>query len=156
MPLFGRTNIPSARTGFTLVELLVVVAILGVLALMAIPTFNQYVTTTKSNRCIADIRSIDKAITAYLIEKTTLPPGFNLATVGMDGQRDPWGRQYYFQNFADPGATPLEYPDTSQINTDYDLYSYGANGESSIAYDAAKTEDDIVRANNGITVDRRP
>lgn len=154
MPLFGRTNTLAARTGFTLVELIVVVAILGILALMAIPTFDQYVTTTKNNRCIADIRSIDKAITAYLIEKTT-PPS-NLADVGMDSQRDPWGRQYRYQNHSLPGDPPLEYPDTSEINTDYDLYSYGANGESSFAYDPAKTEDDIVRANSGATVDRRP
>lgn len=80
--------------GMTLVELIVVVAILGVLATMAVPTFNEYIKTAQNGACASDLRTIDKAVTAYYIDRNVLPE--HLSDVGMDNQLDPWKRPYIY------------------------------------------------------------
>ena len=55
----------SNRKGFTLVELLVVVAIIGVLASIAIPRFTDATATANGAKIQADLRSIDSAIMIY-------------------------------------------------------------------------------------------
>jgi prepilin-type N-terminal cleavage/methylation domain-containing protein len=138
----------SSRIGFTLVELLVVVAVLGVLVLMAIPAYNQYITSTKNKRCIGDIRTIDKAITSYYLEKNVYPA--NLSEVGMGNQRDPWGRPYRYN-------TPYSLKDSLGffLNNDYDLYSEGKDGASSDDDSDPSSADDIVRMNSGVYAGER-
>jgi prepilin-type N-terminal cleavage/methylation domain-containing protein len=138
----------SSRTGFTLVELLVVVAVLGVLALMAIPAYNQYITSTRNKRCIGDLRTIDKAITSYVLEKNALPP--TLTDVGMANQKDPWGRPYQYVHPAS-----LKDSATDPLNDDYDLYSLGRDGASSDDDSDPSSTDDIVRSNSGIYAGER-
>jgi prepilin-type N-terminal cleavage/methylation domain-containing protein len=156
MSKFRPIDILSDRTGFTLVELIVVAAILGILATMAIPALNAFVKTTRNKRCIAAIRTIDKAITAYIIEKNSLPT--TLTDIGMANQMDPWGRPYHYQDLAAPGPpAPLEYDITGfPLNTDFDLYSCGADGACSVAFVAALSADDIVRSQNGAFSGERP
>ncbi len=51
----------STKRGFTLVEIMIVVAIIGVLAAIAIPAFTQARETTRENACINNLRQIDSA-----------------------------------------------------------------------------------------------
>ena len=155
MTKFRPVEILSARSGFTLVELIVVAAILGILATMAIPALNNYVKITKTKRTIADIRTFDKAITAYIIEKNSLPT--TLTDIGMANQKDPWGRPYHYQDLAAPGPpVALKYSITGDpLNSDYDFYSCGADGACSAVFDASSA-DDIVRAQNGVFAGERP
>lgn len=148
MSEFKRTHTVSAHAGFTLVELLMVVALMGALAVMSIPIFTSYITTARNKRCIGDIRTIDKAVTSYILEKNALPA--SLADVGMANQKDPWGRPYQYQDVSpSSGNTPLEYDVTGErLNEDYDLYSQGKDGASNAVFDSSGA-DDIVRANNG-------
>lgn len=59
--------------GFTLVELMVVVTIIGILAAMAVPAFSQASETSKWNKAKADLRVIEGAILIYYAEHSDYP-----------------------------------------------------------------------------------
>src|SRR5665811_1444447 len=54
--------------GFTLVEIMIVVAIIGLLASIAVPNFVRARTTAQMNACINNLRQIDGAIQQYALE----------------------------------------------------------------------------------------
>jgi prepilin-type N-terminal cleavage/methylation domain-containing protein len=58
----------SKKSGFTLVEIMIVVAIIGLLAAIAIPNFVKARTTSQQNACINNLRQMDGAIQQYALE----------------------------------------------------------------------------------------
>ncbi len=63
----------SAKKGFTLVEIMIVVAIIGLLAVIAIPNFAKARTTAQQNACINNLRIIDGAKEQWALETNQAP-----------------------------------------------------------------------------------
>jgi len=77
-----RTTKASRSAAFTLVEIMIVVAIIGLLAAMAIANFMNARSTSQANACINNMHQIDGAVTEWALEKgkKTGDPGPNLIT----------------------------------------------------------------------------
>jgi prepilin-type N-terminal cleavage/methylation domain-containing protein len=63
----------SRKSGFTLVEIMIVVAIIGLLAAIAIPNFARARTTSQANACINNLRQIDGAKQTWALEHNLKP-----------------------------------------------------------------------------------
>ena len=63
----------SSKAGFTLVEMMIVVAIIGLLAAIAIPNLVHARTTTQTKVCINNLRQIDGAAQTWALENNKAP-----------------------------------------------------------------------------------
>lgn len=60
--------IKTSQKGFTLVEIMIVVVIIGLLAAMAIPAFNKVRETSQAKTCVNNLRQIASASDQYFLE----------------------------------------------------------------------------------------
>jgi general secretion pathway protein G len=141
------------NSGFTLVELLMVIAIISILSTLAIPSYNNYRDKTKNGRAMGEIRMLSTEISGYILDKGVQPPDGQpgLIAIGRGGFKDPWGNDYEYK------FTPAQQDKAGfkELNTDYDLYSKGKDGQSFAASPNPVNLDDIARLNNGMFVGLR-
>ncbi|MGE3842225.1 MAG: prepilin-type N-terminal cleavage/methylation domain-containing protein [Vicinamibacterales bacterium] len=170
---------PSPRfpkAGFTLVELAMVVAVIGILIAIALPTYGNVLQKAKTTRAIGDIRAIDREIQAHHRLYGCYPS--SLAEVGYGDIKDPWGNPYVY-NVLSSGkggggggngkgkggggqdscmacnggcinkGQARKDKNLVPINSDYDFYSMGADGKTASALTAQPSQDDIVRGSDG-------
>jgi general secretion pathway protein G len=131
--------------GFTLVEVLVAIAIVGTLAALTVP---RYHTQAQVVRAAKELRMLEIEIASYQGENGTLPP--SLAAIGRATLKDPWGNPYRYLVVSGAALKNLRKDRfLVPINSDYDLYSTGPDGQTLAPLSSKAGRDDIVRANDG-------
>ena len=140
-------------TGFTLIELLMVMAILSVLAMIGFFKYSAFIDQTKETKAIADIKDIARLIDEFNDLHGRYPE--TLDELGRGAFKDPWGNAYQYVSIAEDDKKGKEKQkarrDRNQrpINTYYDLWSNGADGDYQQQVNGAKSRDDIIRAWDG-------
>jgi general secretion pathway protein G len=124
----------AAQRGFTLIEVMVVVMILGILAAVVVPRVMDRPDQARITKVQNDIRALESALNLYRLDNYSYPTteqglrALVTQPTGSDGarnwraggyidrlQRDPWGNEYQYLR---PGRDGRE----------YDLFSLGADG----------------------------
>jgi general secretion pathway protein G len=138
--------------GFTLIEVMIAIAIVGILASIAAPNYIKYKEKARFVVAITDMELIEKKIALFVVDKDEMPD--DLSEIGMDKVLDPWGNPYNYLKIQGndgkgKGFKPRKDHSLHPINTDFDLYSVGKDGKSTAPLTAKISQDDIIRANNG-------
>lgn len=141
--------------GFTLVEVVVVLAIVALLSVIAFPGYRDYIARARSHDAIADVVTLSNKLEIYcLTHNGELPDSLSQ----LDGliPRDPWDRPYEYLrieggNIKGKGGLRKD-KNLNPLNSDFDLYSRGPDGASVGPLTASPSRDDIVRAQNGLFV----
>jgi general secretion pathway protein G len=143
-------TIRAASHGFTLVEVMIAVAIIGVLASLSFSNYQLYIERVRVARAIVEIKGIGLQLESMAGESGVFP--VSLASVSLT-KKDPWGAAYAYRRVA---GAPLALVRKDQflvpLNTDFDLFSLGANGKSKPKITDPDSLDDVVRGANGAFV----
>jgi general secretion pathway protein G len=141
----------EATKRFGLMELMIALAILILLMSIAVPAYDRLAQTAKVAQSIGDIGVISIEIGKFqLRNKDALPE--TLDGLGVEIPLDPWDLPYVYLNIATGGPGNGEFRKDNNLktlNSDFDLYSLGKDGDSAGLLSARASRDDIVRANNG-------
>jgi general secretion pathway protein G len=141
----------ASACGFTLLELMAAMAIVGVLAAVGVPIYRAQVDRASTARAVADIGQIALEIDRFRLARDAPPD--SLDQLSVKAPLDPWGRPYEFLSFEslDNAGKGKMRKDRNlvPINTEYDLYSRGPDGDTKPPLTAQPSRDDIVRANDG-------
>jgi general secretion pathway protein G len=128
---FANMSLRAAR-GFTLIEIMVVVVILGILAALIAPNVINRIDDAQGAKVKQDIRAIESALKLYRLDRFRYPSGQEgleaLVTPPQDSSqkwpeggyldrlpKDPWDRPYVYEN---PGK-----------QGEFDIYSLGRDGQ---------------------------
>jgi general secretion pathway protein G len=117
----------TTAKAFTLIELLAVIAILGLIAAFAVPQVLKWVSGARSDSARIQIAALGASIDLYRLEVGSFPPTLEALVVKPSGQdrwdgpyikkklipKDPWGNDYIYRYPGNDG--------------DYDLMSLGAD-----------------------------
>ena len=153
----ARKRLASSRsveiTGFTLIELLIVMGILSVLATIGFFRYTAFIEQTKVTKAIADIKQLAQMIEDFNEVNGRYPE--TLDELGKGTFNDPWGNPYQYVNIAEDDKMGADKQkarrDRNQkpINTYYDLWSNGADGDYQQQVNGAKSRDDVIYAWDG-------
>ena len=120
-----------SRAGFTLLELLVVMVIIGLLAGYVGPRYFSQVGKSETKVAKAQIDAIEKALDQYRLDTGRYPSSEQgLAALNQKPANEPhWGGPYLKKDVPpDPWGRPYNYRAPGE-HGDYDVYSYGKDGQ---------------------------
>ena len=136
----ARSGVPRAG-GFTLIEILVVVVILGILAMIVVPRVMERPGEARIARARQDIQSIVTALSVYKLDNFVYPSteqGLDALVTKPGGQPEApnWKGPYLDRAAKDPWGHPYQYQKPGQ-HGEIDIFSYGADGKPGGEGDAA-------------------
>jgi general secretion pathway protein G len=122
-----------AARGFTLIEILVVVVILGILAAIVVPRVMERPGEARVTRAKQDIQGVVTALSLYKLDNFTYPSteqGLDALVTKPAGQPDApnWKGPYLDRTPKDPWGRPYQYAHPGQ-HGDIDIDSFGADGK---------------------------
>jgi general secretion pathway protein G len=115
--------------GFTLLEIMVVVVIIGLLAAIVAPNFMGQIDTAAANRARTDIRGIETALNLYRLDNFRYPSsaeGLEALVTNPGEANAPNWRQQLPRIPVDPWDRPYQYAYPGQRG-EFDVFSYGAD-----------------------------
>lgn len=124
----------STQRGFTLIEIMVVVVIIGVLGAIVVPQFMSRPDQAKVTAARTDIQAISTALEMYRLDTFNYPStqqGLEALVTRPTGTplARSWNPQGYLKSLpVDPWGTPYQYLNPGTHSAGYDLFSFGADG----------------------------
>ena len=129
-----KTSSKSTQRGFTLIEIMVVVVIIGVLGAIVVPQFMSRPDQAKVTAARTDIQAISTALEMYRLDTFNYPStqqGLEALATRPAGPpvAKNWNPQGYLKNMPlDPWGTPYQYLNPGTHSAGYDLFSLGSDG----------------------------
>lgn len=121
------------QSGFTLIEIMVVVVILGILAGIVVPRIMDRPDSARVEAAKQDIRAIESALNLYRLDNNHYPStdqGLEALVEEPTGNPEPRNWQGYLDRVpTDPWGNDYQYLNPGE-HGDIDIYSLGANGET--------------------------
>ncbi|MDH3733712.1 MAG: prepilin-type N-terminal cleavage/methylation domain-containing protein [Gemmatimonadota bacterium] len=139
--------------GFTVVELVIALTLIGILSTVAIKSSVRASETVRNQTATGQILEIQTRIDEFAMQRGRMPS--SLSEVNAGDMRDPWGNAYQYLDFSSvPNVASVARKDRFlvPINALYDLYSMGHDGLSLPALTRPESLDDIIRGNDGAYV----
>jgi general secretion pathway protein G len=145
-------RIASLRvSGVTLLELMITLSIIGILSSVSLHWVGAAKEEVKDQSVVGDLLEIESKLMMFYIQHGRYPD--TLAEAGAE-MNDPWGNPYHYLNVKpdDKGKVPKgarKDKSLHPVNTDFDLYSAGEDGQTNAPLTAKSSRDDIIRGGNG-------
>ena len=155
----------SRQRAFTIIEMLIALAILGILMVVSVPAYKSYKKKVLIAQCQADLNDISMRLEKFKAVNYSYP--WDLSELGSI-PKDPWGNDYYYLELSNvndkngkvkqdlegnkiKGKKPKarKKKNLKPLNSDYDLFSTGEDGAYVPNVSAAASRDDCLRADDG-------
>lgn len=134
--------------GFTLLEIIIVISIISILSTIGSILYVGHLERARVYSAIQTLTAMSMELQDYGIDSGSYPQSLN--DLGYGNLLDPWGSPYRYLNISTANRGQMRKDRfLVPINSDFDLYSMGKDGNSKPPLNAKFSRDDIIRANDG-------